>query len=126
MILGVDPGRDKCGLALMDENQIIEVQEVVATEQVIDRVEELASEYKVDNVVIGDGTSSSELINKLGCNNFEIHQVDETNSTLEARKLYWQENPPSGWRRLVPISFQTPPEAVDDYVAVILIRRFLK
>lgn len=125
MILGIDPGRDKCGLALMVDKEEIEVCEVVATDRILDRIGELTAEYRVNKIVIGDGTSSSELLNRLDSDGFEIHQVDETNSTLEARKLYWQFNPPSGWRRLVPTSFQTPPEAVDGYVAVILIRRYL-
>ncbi|ADL13661.1 Holliday junction resolvase RuvX [Acetohalobium arabaticum] len=125
MILGIDPGRDKCGLALMIDKEEIEICEVVATDRILDRIEELIAEYRVNKIVIGDGTSSSELLDRLDSDGFEIHQVDETNSTLEARKLYWQSNPPSSWRRLVPTSFQTPPEAVDGYVAVILIRRYL-
>ena len=35
-------------------------------------------------------------------------------------------NPPRGWRRLLPVSMQMPPEPYDDYVAVILAQRFLR
>jgi hypothetical protein len=55
----------------------------------------------------------------------DITTVDETGSTLEARVLYWQEHRPRGWRRLVPLSLQVPPEPVDDFAAVVLARRFL-
>ncbi|HKM17981.1 MAG TPA: pre-16S rRNA-processing nuclease YqgF, partial [Limnochordia bacterium] len=34
-------------------------------------------------------------------------------------------HPPRGWRRLLPVSLQTPPVPIDDYVAVILAQRYL-
>ena len=40
--------------------------------------------------------------------------IDESHSTEEARKLYWQYNPPTGWRKIIPTSMQFPPEPVDD------------
>jgi hypothetical protein len=49
--------------------------------------------------------------------------VDEYRTTEEAKKLYWQVNPPKGWRRFLPVTMQVPPEPVDDLVAVILARR---
>jgi hypothetical protein len=51
--------------------------------------------------------------------------VNERDSTLEARDLYWKEVPPRGWRRLVPLSLQVPPEPIDDFAAVVLARRHL-
>lgn len=56
----------------------------------------------------------------------KVVAVEERNSTLEARALYWQEKPPRGWRRVLPLSLQEPPEPVDDFAAVVLARRFLK
>jgi hypothetical protein len=54
-----------------------------------------------------------------------VHSVDEKNSTLEARPLYWQEYPRRGLLRLLPISLLAPPVAIDDFAAVVLGRRFL-
>ena len=52
--------------------------------------------------------------------------VGEAYSTEEARSLYWQENPPKGWRRLVPLGLLVPPEPLDAYAAVVQVRRWLK
>jgi RNase H-fold protein (predicted Holliday junction resolvase) len=127
LILGIDPGRDKCGLAVMSRDKKVIKQEVVETGELINVIKDILEEYLVETTVVGNGTLSEEIINELE-NNFKainITEVDETNSTLEARDLYWQKQPPQGWRRLIPISFQTPPQPVDDYVAIILINRFL-
>ncbi|MCH3914335.1 MAG: hypothetical protein LKE29_03425 [Acidaminococcaceae bacterium] len=47
-------------------------------------------------------------------------------STEEARKLYWQVNPPKGLRKLLPTSMQVPPENLDGLAAVVLVKRYLK
>ena len=54
-----------------------------------------------------------------------ITLVDEHLTTLEARARYFVEHPPTGLKRLLPVSMQVPPEPYDDYVAVILGERFL-
>jgi len=52
--------------------------------------------------------------------------VEEAHSTEEARNLYWQENPPQGWRKLMPLGMLVPDVPLDAYAAVILVRRFLE
>ena len=52
--------------------------------------------------------------------------IDESHSTEEARKLYWQYNPPTGWRRFVPKGMQFPPEPVDDLTAYVIGKRYTK
>ncbi|SDC09018.1 MULTISPECIES: pre-16S rRNA-processing nuclease YqgF [unclassified Candidatus Frackibacter] len=128
MIIGIDPGRDKCGLVLVKEENQIVVQTVVETNDLINRIKELDNDYNIDRIIIGDGTLSSEIVERIRINynsEVKIEVIDETGSTLEARELYWQENPPKNWRRLIPISFQTPPRPIDDYAALVLVKRFL-
>ena len=59
-------------------------------------------------------------------NVIKILMIEEGYSTEEARKLYWQENPPQGWRRLLPLGLQVPPVNLDGYAAAVLVRRYLK
>ena len=56
----------------------------------------------------------------------ELIACDEAYSTEEARTLYWELNPPQGWRRLMPLGMLTPPVPLDAYAAVVLARRYLK
>ena len=37
-----------------------------------------------------------------------------------------QENPPKGWKKLIPLGMQVPPVPVDDYAAIVIGRKYLK
>ena len=79
-------------------------------------------------IVLGNGTNSrniGEAVQKV-LPNVEITVVEEAHSTEEARNLYWQENPPQGWRKLMPLGMLVPDVPLDAYAAVILVRRFLE
>ncbi len=125
VVLAIDPGRCKCGVAVVAQADVPQVlhRAVVETDGVFEVVCSLCSRYFVDLILLGDGTTSgnfSKLAEKCGV---EVRIVDEKLSTVEARKKYFQQNPPRGLRRLIPVSLQTPPQAYDDYVAVILAER---
>ena len=128
LYLGVDPGRSKTGLALVDgAGKILKLH--IADSQNIDKeiVEFIQNSCPVQ-IVLGNGTNSSnigEAVQKV-LPNVEIAVVEEAHSTEEARTLYWQENPPQSWRRLVPLGMLVPNVPLDAYAAVILVRRFLE
>lgn len=126
-IVAVDPGRDKCGVAVLSSDGEICYREVVPTDDLIQRLNEKKREYAFDKLIIGDGTTSKKARSRIAeelCG-VEIIEVDEYNTTQLAKKEYWELEPPKGWRKLLPLSIQTPPVPVDDVVAVILGRRYL-
>ncbi|HEX8237424.1 MAG TPA: pre-16S rRNA-processing nuclease YqgF [Abditibacteriaceae bacterium] len=131
-VLAIDPGRDKCGVAVVvtDESgqQSVLERRIVPREHISRAVLPLLEQHAIRRIVLGHATTSKKLQDELHriLPEVEIVIVDETGSTLEARALYWQEHRPRGWRRLVPLSLQVPPEPVDDFAAIVLARRFLK
>ena len=129
--MAVDPGRDKCGIAVLDNTGAIKFQQVIETSNLNLTLSELINTFNLQSIILGNGTTSknakdtiSAALMELG-KNIPINVVNESHTTEEARKLYWQKNPPSGWRRFLPTSMQVPPVPVDDLVAEILARRFL-
>ena len=99
---------------------------VVIREEAGSAIRELSSLFSPDAIVIGDGTAHQEYVRLAeDVGSAPVYLVDETLSTQQARKLYFQHNPPRGIRRLIPISMQTPDRPYDDFVAVILAERFL-
>ena len=50
-ILGFDPGRQKCGLAVMGVDQIIHCHEVVSASRVIDSINMLRQTYPISLLV---------------------------------------------------------------------------
>ncbi|MEM9541165.1 MAG: pre-16S rRNA-processing nuclease YqgF [Cyanobacteria bacterium P01_E01_bin.42] len=128
MILGFDPGRDKCGIAVMDavgkvyEHRVVEAQEAIA------EIRALCQQYSLQQIALGNLTTAKAWHEKLEAElgeNFPIVEVDEENSSLEARDRYWQMYPPQGLTRLIPRGMRLPPRPVDDIVAILLVERYL-
>lgn len=122
--MAVDPGRVKCGIAV-GRGGVILARTVVATDRVAEVVDAWVAEFGVQRIFLGEGTGSATVRAALRglAGRASIEGVAETGSTLEARRRYFRDHPPRGWRRLVPLSLQVPPEAYDDYVAELLLER---
>ena len=126
MFMGIDPGRDKCGVAVLTASGEISFQRVVATEELGQVIKNLAGQFKFEAVILGDGTTHKAAASKITEAGLKFLLVDEKHTTEEARRLYWEKNPPRGWRKLLPTSMQVPPDPVDALVAEILVRRYLE
>lgn len=129
LVIAIDPGREKCGIAVVSVSLQVFYQAVIAADRLLAVVEKLAQDYQTELAVIGDRTFSRETIEKLRAVQQagvirEIIPVDEHRSTDMARQRYWRDNPPQGWHRFLPVSLQVPARPVDDYVAVILAERY--
>ena len=127
MLIAIDPGKDKCGLAVLNKaGQVID-QKVVERQKILTVLPLYLEKYKAKKLIIGQGKFGRDLANesrKLE-QQFETHLVSEKNSTLEARKLYWQNNRPAGFWKLVPASLRLIRRPIDDYAAIIIGRRYL-
>jgi len=127
VILGFDPGRQKCGLAIMGVDRILRYQAVVAVDAVMATIEQLRQQFPVSTIVLGDQTGSKQWKESLS----QLHDpprimvVDERYTSLEARDRYWQMHPPAGLGKLLPQSLRTIPRPIDDIVAILLIERYL-
>lgn len=100
---------------------------VIATEKLAAALPQIFSEGPAA-VILGNGTNSANVKTMLAAaaSGTDIVTVEESYSTEDARQLYWQENPPLGWRKLVPLGLQVPPVNLDGYAAAVLVRRYLK
>ena len=125
--LGIDPGRNKTGLALLDaEGNIVQLA-IAKTDDFAEELRKFVDGRSLAQVVMGNGTNH-EAIGKVVREVFPhapLALVGEAHSTEEARSLYWRVNPPKGWRRLVPLGLLVPPEPLDAYAAVVQVRRWL-
>lgn len=130
-IVAVDPGREKCGVAVLRRDGTVLDHRVVPAAEIFSQLRAYESRYGAFDLIVGDRTGAKqflaeverqELTDRIG----RVVQIDEHLSTLEARTRYFIENPPKGIRRLIPRTLQTPPEPYDDYVAIILAERFIR
>ena len=125
IVLAVDPGRDKCGLAVGQKTRVL-ARAVVPRSRLGEVAREWADRFGVGRVIVGDRTGAADVRGVLerALPQTPISLVPEEGTTLAARRRYFRDHPPRGWRRLVPLSLQVPPEPYDDYAAVVLLERY--
>lgn len=127
MIAALDPGRDKCGFAVLQDDGTVALQRVIATDDLEKEVKAAQEAYHFTHLVEGNGTTSKQARARIKqvLPELAITVINEYRTTELAKGEYWKKNPPKGWRRLLPVTMQVPPVPVDDFVAVILGRRYL-
>lgn len=126
-VLGVDPGTRKVGFALLAEAS--EPPLILGIEPVgslMTRLEPLARRHGVRAIALGQGTNAGPIRAELAALGLPVFLIDERETTLRARSLYFRDHPPRGWRRLIPLGLQLPPRPIDDYAALLIARRFLE
>lgn len=126
VVLAVDPGRDKCGLAVLRGREVLFRALVPAAETGL-TCWYLLGRHPEAICVIGDSTGSAVIRSELirFCPQLTLQIVSEAHSTLQARQLYFTEHSGGFWNRLLPVGLRVPPRPVDDYAAVILAERYL-
>jgi RNase H-fold protein (predicted Holliday junction resolvase) len=127
VLLGFDPGKQKCGVAVMGLDRKLHFQAVVSSQEAIANVSNLLDTYPISQMVMGDQTASKQWKAELQSTfpDLRIVTVDERYSSEEARQRFWQIYPAKGLMKLVPLGMRSPDRAIDDIVAIILIERYL-
>ncbi|PSF37279.1 resolvase [Aphanothece hegewaldii CCALA 016] len=127
IILGFDPGKDKCGVAVVGDNQQVYQHQVIAAEDTLRVIQSLCEQFSVQLLVMGNQTTSKAWKAKIENSiSLPIVLVDERNSSLEARDRYWVMYPPQGLQKLIPQGMRLPPRPIDDIVAILLVERYLQ
>lgn len=126
IVLSIDPGSKKCGVAVVSSDEGVLEHRVLAVTSLGNLCSELSNLYKFDHVIVGGSTGSAHVVLLVqGALECEVTVVDETHSTERARLRYFKDHPPTGLRRFLPLSLLFPPELYDDYAAVVLAEDFI-
>lgn len=127
-IMGFDPGRDKCGVAIMNDQAEVLYSQVIRADQVENLLPQLFRQFACQLLVMGNQTTSQLWQNQLKIilPAVPIILLDERYTTVQARQRYWQIYPAQGLTKLIPLGMRSPPRPVDDIVAMILIEKYLE
>ncbi len=133
LLLAVDPGREKTGVALakLEGTQatplFLRVLPTASLQEDLAKLAASVEEMKeLTTLVLGDGTNHKTVAAVLTAlwPALPLHMVEEGHSTEEARQLYFEMRPPEGWRKLLPRGLLVPKEPLDAHAALVLARRF--
>jgi RNase H-fold protein (predicted Holliday junction resolvase) len=128
IIIAIDPGTKKCGYAVIDSHLSVLQREVVPTEQMTKRIQDSLNIYKLNKIILGNGTNYQNLEERLKFHfpQLKIILIEEEYSTLKARKKYFEAYPPRGILKIIPLSLRVPPGHYDDFVAILLAEKYFK
>ncbi|MEN9203017.1 MAG: pre-16S rRNA-processing nuclease YqgF [Thermostichus sp. DG_1_6_bins_120] len=128
VVIGFDPGRDKCGVAVVQLGSELRIlhREVIASAAALPQLHALWQQFRAERLILGNQTTAQAWKRQLGSllPPQQIVLVDERYSSQEARQRYWEFYPPQGWERLLPKGLRVPAKAYDDLVALILVERY--
>ena len=127
MLMGIDPGRNKCGIAILTKEGEEVFKDIFRTSNLSIKIEELLNKYQIEKCILGNGTYSDKVFNILDLliDKKKIKFVEEENTTYLAEQKYLKENPPLGLNFLNKILKFQPKKPLDDYVAVLLVKKYL-
>ena len=126
-LLSIDPGKCKCGLVLVDLNQKkVEQAIVLDTEFLPKYIKTLKTLENISKVIIGNGTTSKQNIEKLKFINKDLVLVEEKNTTFRAKKRYFELFPISGLKSLLPREIFIMNKNLDAVSALIILEDYCK
>jgi len=128
IVLAIDPGKRKCGIAVVNNKLQFIKGEVVENKELICKIGMHLEKHKISNILIGSGTNSGETKKRIKekFSGIIIIEISEKNSTMQARRRYFDYYPPVGFLKIFPKSFLIPPCPYDDFAALIIAERFFK
>ena len=125
--LSIDPGKSKCGLVLAEisEKKVYEAI-ILRSELIGDYVKNLNTIEDISKIVIGNGTTSQEIKEKLNIFKKKIITFEEKNSTFRAKARYFELFPIKGLQFLVPREVFILNKNLDAISALIVLEDYCK
>ena len=126
-LLSIDPGKYKCGLVLAE----ISIQKVykaiiLKSELLEDYVKNLNNVEEISKIIIGNGTSSEDIREKLDFFKKEIIYFEEKNTTYRAKNRYFELFPINGLKFFIPREVFILNKNLDAIAALIILEDFCK
>ncbi len=102
-VISIDPGKSKCGLVLAEINEKKVYKAIILKSELLENyVKNLVAVEDISQIIIGNGTTSREIREKLYFFKKEIITVEEKNTTYRAKARYFELFPISGLKFLMP------------------------
>ena len=126
-LISIDPGRCKCGLVLADISEKKVYKAIVLKSELLeDYVRNLHTVEEISQIIIGNGTTSGDIREKLKIFKKKIITFEEKNTTYRAKKRYFELFPIAGFKFLIPKEIFILNKNLDAISALIILEDFCK
>jgi len=126
-VITIDPGKSKCGLVIAEisEKKVYKAI-ILKSESLENYVRHLIDAEDISQIIIGNGTTSKEIREKLYFFKKEIITFEEKNTTFRAKARYFELFPISGLKFLIPREVFILNKNLDAISALIILEDYCK
>jgi len=126
-VITIDPGKSKCGLVLAEISEKKVYKALILKSELLENyVRNLINADDISKIIIGNGTSSREIREKLYFFKKEIISFEEKNTTYRAKARYFELFPIRGLKFLIPREVFILNKNLDAISALIILEDYCK
>ncbi len=126
-VITIDPGKSKCGLVLAEISEKKVYKAIIVKSEVLENyVRNLIAAEDISQIIIGNGTTSREIREKLYFFKKEIITFEEKNTTYRAKARYFEIFPINGLKFLMPREVFIFNKNLDAISALIILEDYCK
>jgi len=126
-VITIDPGKSKCGLVLAEISEKEVYKAIILKSELLENyVRHLIAAEDISQIIIGNGTTSKEIKEKLYFFKKEIITFEEKNTTYRAKARYFELFPISGLKFLIPREVFILNKNLDAISALIILEDYCK
>ena len=126
-VITIDPGKSKCGLVLAEISEKKVYEAIILKSELIENyVRNLNSVENISKIIIGNGTTSNFIKEKLNFFDREIITFEEKNTTYRAKARYFELFPIKGFKILIPREVFIMNKNLDAISALLILEDYCK
>ena len=126
-IVIIDPGKSKCGLVLAEISEKKVYKAIILKSELLENyLRNLITAEDIEQIIIGNGTTSREIREKLHFFKKEIITFEEKNTTYRAKARYFELFPISGMKFFIPREIFILNKNLDAISALIILEDYCK
>ena len=126
-VIAIDPGKSKCGLVLAEISEKKVYKAIILKSELLENyVRSLIAAEDISQIIIGNGTTSREIREKLYFFKKEIITFEEKNTTYRSKARYFELFPISGLKFLIPREVFILNKNLDAISALIILEEYCK
>ena len=126
-VVTIDPGKSKCGLVLAEISEKKVYKAIILKSELLENyLRNLVTVEDIEQIILGNGTTSGEVRDKLHFFKKEIITFEEKNTTYRAKARYFELFPISGLKFLIPREIFILNKNLDAISALIILEDYCK
>ena len=126
-VITIDPGKSKCGLVLAEISEKKVYKAIILKSELLENyLRNIITVEDIEQIIIGNGTTSREITKKMDFFKKEIILFEEKNTSFRAKSRYFELFPIRGLKSLIPREVFILNKNLDAISALLILEDYCK